>query len=163
MTNGTMLQGFSWYLPADGSHWCRLAEQAPTFAYEGITAVWLPPAYKAEKGDEDVGYGVYDTYDLGEFDQKGSVRTKYGTRAEYEAAVRALQENGIQALADIVLNQRLGADGCEDVLAQINAAKSALHKVALFVAEDAVSSLLGQDEEKSGEAAVVLERFSSLL
>lgn len=118
MTNGTMLQGFSWYLPADGSHWRRIAEQAPDFAYQGITAVWLPPAYKAEKGGEDVGYGVYDTYDLGEFDQKGSVRTKYGTRAEYEAAVRALQENGIQALADIVLNQRLGADGCEDVPAR---------------------------------------------
>ena len=116
--NGTILQGFSWYLPADGSHWKRLAEQAPDFAYEGITAVWMPPAYKAEKGAEDVGYGVYDTYDLGEFDQKGSVRTKYGTRAEYETAIRALQDNGIQAIADIVLNQRLGADGCEDVLAQ---------------------------------------------
>ena len=28
------------------------------------------------------------------------------------------QESGIQAIADIVLNQRLGTDGCEDVLAQ---------------------------------------------
>lgn len=52
--NGTILQGFSWYLPADGSHWRRIAEQAPDFAYQGITAVWLPPAYKAEKGAEDV-------------------------------------------------------------------------------------------------------------
>ena len=69
--NGTMLQGFSWYLPADGSHWKRLEEQAATFAYEGITAVWLPPAFKGEKGPQDVGYGVYDTYDLGEFNQKG--------------------------------------------------------------------------------------------
>lgn len=71
--NGTILQGFSWYLPGDGSHRRRLAEQAPTFAYEGITAVWMPPAYKGEHGVEDVGYGVYDLYDLGEFDQKGSV------------------------------------------------------------------------------------------
>ncbi len=118
MTNGTMLQGFSWYLPADGSHWRRLAEQAPAFAYEGITAVWLPPAYKGQAGAQDVGYGVYDTYDLGEFDQKGTVATKYGTREEYEAAIAALHANGIQALADIVLNQRLGADGREDVLAQ---------------------------------------------
>ncbi|WP_455138895.1 alpha-amylase [Thermophilibacter sp.] len=116
--NGTMLQGFSWYLPADGSHWRRIAEQAASFAYEGITAVWLPPAYKGEKGAADVGYGVYDAYDLGEFDQKGSVRTKYGTRAEYEAAIAALHDGGIQALADVVLNQRLGADGCEEVVAQ---------------------------------------------
>ena len=116
--NGTMLQGFSWHLPADESHWRRLAEQAPTFAYEGITAVWMPPAYKGEHGAEDVGYGVYDLYDLGEFDQKGSVGTKYGTRAEYEAAIEALHANGIQALADIVLNQKLGADACEDVVAR---------------------------------------------
>ena len=116
--NGTMLQGFSWYLSADGSHWRRLAEQAPTFAYEGITAVWMPPAYKGEHGAEDVGYGVYDLYDLGEFDQKGSVGTKYGTRTEYEAAIEALHANGIQALADIVLNQKLGADACEDVVAR---------------------------------------------
>ena len=45
MNNGTTLQGFSWYLPADGSHWRRIAEQAPDFAYQGITVVWLPPAY----------------------------------------------------------------------------------------------------------------------
>ncbi len=102
--NGAILQGFSWYLPTDGSHWRRLAEQAPTFAYEGITAVWLPPAYKAEQGINDVGYGVYDLYDLVEFDQKGSVYTKYGTRAEYQAAIDALHANGIQVLADIVLN-----------------------------------------------------------
>ena len=116
--NGTMLQGFSWYLPADGSHWKRLEEQAATFAYEGITAVWLPTAFKGEKGPQDVGYGVYDTYDLGEFNQKGSVRTKYGTRSEYQAAIQALHAHGIQVLADIVLNQRLGADGCEEVRAQ---------------------------------------------
>ena len=80
--------------------------------------MWLPPAYKAEKGAKDVGYGVYGTYDLGEFDQKGTVATKYGTRAEYEAAIEALHANGIQALADIVLNQRLGADGTENVVAR---------------------------------------------
>lgn len=58
--------------------------------------MWLPPAYKAEKGAKDVGYGVYGTYDLGEFDQKGTVATKYGTRPEYEAAIEALHANGIQ-------------------------------------------------------------------
>ena len=43
----------------------------------GVTALWLPPAYKGAGGDKDVGYGVYDLYDLGEFNQKGSVPTKY--------------------------------------------------------------------------------------
>ena len=117
MENGTMLQGFSWYLPDDGRHWDRLARSAQRLADEGITAVWLPPAYKGQGGSSDVGYGVYDTYDLGEFDQKGTVRTKYGTKDEYLACVKALQAAGMQALGDVVLNQRLGADGTDDVTA----------------------------------------------
>ena len=90
MTNGTMLQGFSWYLPADGSHWCRIAEQAPDFAYQGITAVWLPPAYKAEKGAEDVGYGVYDTVDLSAWHAGAAIgydyRDVFSARVSYETA-----------------------------------------------------------------------------
>lgn len=54
----------------------------------GMTAVWLPPAYKAADGSEGVGYAVYDLFDLGEFDQKGSVRTKYGTKLEFNPPER---------------------------------------------------------------------------
>ena len=55
--------------------------------------LWLPPAYKGADGAEDSGYTVYDLYDLGEFDQKGSVRTKYGTKDEYVAAIKELKKN----------------------------------------------------------------------
>src|SRR5262249_46102088 len=79
----------------------------------GFTGIWLPPAYKGTGGPFDVGYGVYDMYDLGEFDQKGSVRTKYGTRDEYLRAVRALQGAGMQVYADVVLNHRMGGDEAE--------------------------------------------------
>ena len=77
-----MIQYFHWYSPADGDLWKQLAANARALAEAGITAVWLPPAYKGAAGGYDVGYGVYDLFDLGEFDQKGSVRTKYGTREE---------------------------------------------------------------------------------
>lgn len=113
-----MMQAFSWYLPSDGRHWRALARDAGLFASEGITAVWLPPAYKGMAGANDVGYGVYDLYDLGEFNQKGSVRTKYGTRQDYLAAVSALRDAGINVLADVVLNQRMGADAFEPVYAR---------------------------------------------
>lgn len=115
--NGTLLQAFEWYLPPDAKHWQRLARQARSLADAGITAVWLPPAYKGAGGVNDVGYGVYDTYDLGEFDQKGGIPSKYGTKAEYIAAIAALHEVGLQVLADIVLNHRIGADACEQVQA----------------------------------------------
>lgn len=112
--NGTIIQFFEWYLPADAKHWQRVADEAQSLADAGITTVWLPPAYKGQGGIHDVGYGVYDTYDLGEFNQKGSVPTKYGTKSEYLAAITALQGAGLQVLADIVLNHRMGADECEE-------------------------------------------------
>ena len=113
-----MLQGFSWYLPTDGGHWQRVVDRSVEFDDLGITAVWLPPAYKGANGTDDVGYGVYDLYDLGEFDQKGTIRTKYGTKSQYLACTHALHEAGVEVIADIVLNQRMGADECESVRAR---------------------------------------------
>jgi len=115
--NRTMLQYFEWYLPADQTLWRRAAHEAAALRRAGITDIWLPPAYKGAAGKDDVGYGVYDSYDLGEFDQKGSIPTKYGTRDEYLAAIRGLQSAGLHVYADIVLNHRMGADGTEELRA----------------------------------------------
>ena len=109
MKNQTLMQYFEWYLENDGKHWQKLAEEAPMLAQKGITKIWLPPAFKATNS-ADVGYGVYDLFDLGEFDQKGTVRTKYGTKDEYINAIQVLKENGISPIADIVLNHKAAAD-----------------------------------------------------
>ena len=115
MDNKTIIQYFEWYLPSDGLLWKKVEAQAKDLAEVGITDVWLPPAYKGASGSKSVGYDVYDLYDLGEFDQRGSVRTKYGTKKEYLAAVDALHRNGIRVMADTVLNQMMGADETEEV------------------------------------------------
>ena len=120
--NETMMQYFEWYLPNDGLWWKRCAAKADNLAALGVTQVWLPPAYKGTC-QEDVGYGVYDMYDLGEFDQKGTVRTKYGTKDEYLAAVKAFHEVGIKVFADIVLNHRMGGDELENVTAVMDSAE----------------------------------------
>ena len=52
-------------------------------------------------------------FDLGEFDQKGGIPTKYGTKDQYLEAVKALKENKIQVIADIVLNHKAGGDELE--------------------------------------------------
>lgn len=109
MENQTLMQYFEWYLPDDGQHWNRLAEDAPNLAAKGIRKVWMPPTFKGT-GSNDVGYGVYDLFDLGEFDQKGTVRTKYGLKEEYLRAIEALSQNGIEAIADVVLNHKAAAD-----------------------------------------------------
>ncbi len=68
--NGVMIQYFHWYTAADGSLWKQLENNASALAEAGITSVWLPPAYKGSAGGSDVGYGVYDLFDLGEFDKE---------------------------------------------------------------------------------------------
>jgi len=113
MQNETMLQFFHWYYPADGSLWNKLKEEAPRLAALGITSVWLPPAYKGTGGGYSNGYDVYDLYDLGEFDQKGSVRTKYGTKDEYIDAIHAAHQAGLKIYVDIVFNHKGGADEAE--------------------------------------------------
>ncbi len=118
MKNRTMIQMFEWYLPADGMFWRDVCEKAESLASVGITEVWLPPAYKGAAGINDVGYGVYDMYDLGEFDQKGSVSTKYGTKNDYINVISALKTHGISVYADVVFNHRMGADATELVFAK---------------------------------------------
>ncbi len=112
--NGAMMQFFHWYTSDDGFWWKELTRKAPELAKAGFTSLWLPPAYKGAGGASDVGYGVYDLFDLGEFDQKGSIRTKYGTRDEYLEAIRAAKDAGMQVYADIVFNHKLGADREEE-------------------------------------------------
>jgi alpha-amylase len=110
-----MFQYFEWNCGADGSLWRELAGRARELKDLGTSAVWLPPAYKGFAGASETGYAAYDLYDLGEFDQKGSVRTKYGTRDEFLGAVEALRAAGIHAYADAVLNHKMGGDETEAV------------------------------------------------
>lgn len=117
MENRTILQSFEWYLPADSQHWRRLTQLAEQLKDKGITGVWLPPAYKGAGGKEDVGYAPYDLYDLGEFDQKGTIPTKYGTKEEYLACIQALKKAGIEVYGDIVFDHFMGADEEETVSA----------------------------------------------
>lgn len=116
MDNYTMLQYFEWYYPKDGSLWKKVKEDAARLKDAGIDAIWLPPAHKGMEGSQSTGYDSYDLYDLGEFDQKGSVRTKYGTKEEYLEAIKSAQAAGIQVYADIVLNHLGGADEHEPVM-----------------------------------------------
>lgn len=115
--SGVVMQFFHWYSPG-GVVWNDLAREAAQLAASGFTSVWIPPAYKGAGGTNDVGYGVYDLFDLGEFRQKQTIATKYGSKQELLAAIRAAQAAGLQVYADVVFNQKDGADQTEDVWAQ---------------------------------------------
>ena len=113
----TMMQYFEWYLNCNKNLWNTVKKKGEELSRLGITAIWLPPAYKGIGGENEVGYGVYDLYDLGEFDQKGSIATKYGTKDEYLDAIVGLQQSGLDVYADIVLNHKMGADKLQTIKA----------------------------------------------
>lgn len=113
--NGIIMQYFEWYMNCNQNLWNEIANNAENLSKLGITALWLPPAYKGCGGKYEVGYGVYDLYDLGEFDQKDTIKTKYGSKDEYINMLQVLAQNGIESYADIVLNHKMGADAIQTI------------------------------------------------
>ena len=112
-----LMQGFYWNahpgditLATDGVWWDTVATVAPELSHAGFQMVWLPPPSKGMSGVYDMGYGLYDYYDLGAINQKGIQRTRFGTRAELEQAISTLHAQGLEVMADLVLNHRAGAD-----------------------------------------------------
>ena len=115
MPQGIILQYFHWYMPNDGNLWKQIKSEASKLKDFGFTSIWFPPACKGSNGGYSEGYNPYDLYDLGEFDQKASVRTKYGTRQQYLEAIDAVHENGMLVIVDIILNHKAGGDEPERI------------------------------------------------
>lgn len=112
--NFTLFQAFEWNVPADRLHWQRLNRILPQLKAIGIDNLWLPPACKGNnfKGN---GYDIYDLYDLGEFDQKGSRSTKWGSKEDLKTLVDKARSVGIGVYFDAVLNHRCGGDATERI------------------------------------------------
>ncbi|MBL8486238.1 MAG: hypothetical protein JNK22_04055, partial [Rhodocyclaceae bacterium] len=89
---GVMMQAFFWDCPREAGQeyrwWNHVREKLPELAAAGFGALWLPPVHKAANlGGPSMGYDPYDYYDLGEFDQRGSVKTWFGARDELLALI----------------------------------------------------------------------------
>ncbi|KAH6612396.1 alpha amylase [Boeremia exigua] len=112
--NPVLFEAFEWHSPADHKHWQRLQKALPDLASIGITELWLPPGSKA-KDAESNGYDIYDAYDLGEFDQKGTVPTKWGTKQDLVDLAVECKVHGIGLVWDAILNHRAFADSTETV------------------------------------------------
>lgn len=65
----------------------------------------------------DNGYGIYDLYDLGEFDQKGSRPTKWGNREDLQRLLATAEELGVGVYWDTILNHKASADHTERCVA----------------------------------------------
>lgn len=112
-----MMQFFEWKLPNDGKFWVKLKEEAQHLHDIGVTSIWIPPAYKADE-QQDEGYATYDLFDLGEFNQKNTVRTKYGTKQELIDAITELYKYQISVYLDAVMNHKAGGEYTEKFMAK---------------------------------------------
>lgn len=113
-----MLQAFYWNCPGEdrreGEWWNYVRAEIPGLAELGFETLWLSPAHKAANiGGPSMGYDPYDYYDLGEFDQKGGVKTWFGSKEELLALIHAAHQYGMWVLADMVINHNSGADATE--------------------------------------------------
>ena len=87
-----------------------MATQATGLSQAGITGIWTPAPSKGNFGIYDMGYGVFDHYDLGNYDQKGTLETRFGSRAELLNMVNTMHAKGIHVYVDIVLNHIFTSD-----------------------------------------------------
>lgn len=91
--------------------WNFLKEKTAALSQAGFTALWLPPACKAANiGGMSMGYDPYDYYDLGDLDQRDSVKTWFGNGVELQELIKEAHANNMQVYADLVLNHTSGAD-----------------------------------------------------
>ena len=107
--NDTMMQAFYWDVPTDdvnknGSWWNNLGMRAPELHRAGFTAIWTPPPSKGNFGIYDMGYGVFDHFDLGNYNQKGTTETRFGSRTELQNMLAVMHGQSIDVYTDTVLN-----------------------------------------------------------
>jgi len=112
--NDVMMQAFYWNVPVNetsknGFWYDTIKAKIPAMKTAGIRALWMPPPSKGNWGISDMGYGIFDHYDLGNYNQKGSTETRFGSRAELQSLINTAHSttNGapyMDLYADIILN-----------------------------------------------------------
>ena len=95
-----MLQGFTW--ATQSGTYTTITSNASAIAGAGFTMVWFPPCSLSADTN-----GYLPT-------QWNNLASKYGTQAELQAAITALHNSSVKAIADIVINHRCGSTNWAD-------------------------------------------------
>lgn len=82
------------------SSWVNMQRRSPDLFLAGYGQAWIPPASRADSGNQSVGYDVYDRFDLGTADNP----TLYGTEGTLKRSVTELRRAGVSVYADVVWN-----------------------------------------------------------
>lgn len=105
---GVLMQAFYWDVPSGGTWWNTVNGKITSWDAAGFSAIWLPPASKAQNGAFSMGYDPFDYYDFGNYNQMGSTETRFGSRTELQTLITNAHNKNIQVYADIVINHNSG-------------------------------------------------------
>ena len=83
--------------------YAELMNKVPELAEVGYNSIWLPPPTKGS-GGLSVGYDLWDRFDLGGKDQRGTVRTRYGTEEELLRLVALCHRFNLRVYFDNIMN-----------------------------------------------------------
>ncbi|MDD3603714.1 MAG: alpha-amylase family glycosyl hydrolase [Kiritimatiellae bacterium] len=90
------------------SDWDEMYQKMPLVAQTGYDWLWIPPPTKGPVGSSvtwaNVGYNLYDRFDIGDIPQRGTLETRYGTRGSLNAMIDAAHGLDIKIIPDIVMN-----------------------------------------------------------
>jgi glycosidase len=88
--------------------WDEMYRRMPEISEIGYDFIWTPPPTKGPTGKgtkwSNVGYNLYDRFDLGDMPQRGSLATRYGTRGDLRNMVDAAHRCDVKIIPDIVMN-----------------------------------------------------------
>ncbi len=104
-----MLQAFYWDVP-QYLWYITINDTLPEINASGFDAIWLPPPSKAQSGGFSMGYDPYDYYDLGEFNQMGSIATRFGVKSHLVSLLDHCRSLGLSVIGDLVLNHNSGGN-----------------------------------------------------
>jgi alpha-amylase len=104
------MQGFYWNSTPGGIWYDSLMNLAPRLASSGFSAIWFPSPVKGAGGGFSMGYDPYDHYDFGDYQQKGSKETRFGSKSELINSINAFRSVGISVLADAVIRHMMGGE-----------------------------------------------------
>jgi len=90
------------------TEWDEIHDRLPELAEMGIDSMWIPSPCKSPVAGAipwgNVGYSLYDRFDIGDIPQCGTLKTRYGTRGSLRRMVDHSHECDIKIYPDIVFN-----------------------------------------------------------
>lgn len=95
--------------------WAEVEARMPEIAGAGYDAIWLPPPTKGTEGLRDVGFALYDRFDLGDRFQRGTVATRYGSKDDLLALVDTAHRFGVRVYFDVIMNHNGNPSTIENV------------------------------------------------